>query len=536
MLNAKQFVFFDEFFPKEVGLGPVVMEFYTQLVNKMVSLSEHPTNSAKWRERRSDGLKGLQSVCGSDQLFKKAAMERYGVAMVPVVLHNFAGKDEATLGKKDTLPSMGQHKGSEPVLSLKSRGQETLKALFTNLPSSAFKVVLSAVLSHLDTSGTWDQTDFVVESIKLIHAATPSSNHYILLASLLDRFKDVPGKLSLQHRVSLMSCLSYMVIQGGNAITLAHLELLEVFVKHLEWASAMTTNEPKAKATLDDFSHLLISSTGNLILSLSYPNQLNDMTHYLTSRLVQAKHKKPLLECVDALLSSRMSLLEYPSTVAAVSTPDKSAAPVAHAPISFDVLKPVLAFYNDGHEATRVLVFSILDKALKLDFKVTHSYPTEADTSFSADLKAGIQERLAVSNGLTTKPSLPVDFVIASTLLIHSCRVFGYKEVSRVVYFVLSLQDELTDGPATKQRDISSRQRGICNVSLTVLLELAKWLENKGLEEYFMKMKGERVASGQWEPSVEFGAGCVESLKGKTFAWVFLLFFYRVWETCSCFT
>lgn len=504
------------------------MEFYTQLVRKMVSLSEHPTGSAKWRDRRSYGLKGLHSVCLSDQLFKKAAMERYGVSMAPVLLNNFAGKDEASLGKTDTLPSMGPHKGSSlgPTMSLKSRGQETLKALFTNLPSSAFKPVLSAVLAHLDASGAWDQTEFVVDTIKLIQAATPSSNHYILLACLLDRFKDVPGKLSLQHRVSLVSCLSYMVIQGGNPITLAHLELLEVFVKHLEWTSdSSTTKTTKTPATLDNFSHLLISSTGNLILSLSYPNQLNDMTHYLTSRLFEAKHKKPLLECVDALLSSRMSLLEPPSTAVSVTSPDKSYAPVAHAPISFDVLQPVLAFYNDDHEATRVLVFSILDKALKLDFKVSHSYPTEADTSFSADLKSAIQDRLAVSsNGATvTKPSLPVDFAIASTLLIHSCRVFGYKEVSRVVYFVLSLQDELTAGPGgtMQQREMSSRQRAVCNVALTVLLELAKWLENKGLEEYFSNMKGERVASGQWEPGVEVGAGCVEALKGKTFAWVF---------------
>ena len=319
-------------------------------------------------------------------------------------------------------------------------------------------------------------------------------------------------------------------------ITLANLELMEIFVKSLEGSHVPSTppESPPHKDTSrvtpssleKEYVQLLIVSTGNLILGLSYPNQLNDMLSYLVNRLYDVEKKRPILECIHALLSTRMSLLDVPSptslaTTGGGKTGRKSASSpslpltVSHAPVSFELLIPVLKFYNDMHVSTRVLVYKILDTALKLDYKMTHSYPTEADTSFSDRLKSSMADRLL------SPSALPVDFVIAGSLLPLLGHVFGGSEIARVVDFIFYLQSELLAGEnekcsATTSSDFGARQRALGNLTVLALKELGTLLELEDLVKYVKGVQETREVGKEWEPRLDWTleAFTVPSKKG----------------------
>ncbi len=213
----------------------------------------------------------------------------------------------------------------------------------------------------MDEHKLWESTYLVVRVVQIIQTScSQSQNLYILLSSLLEKLQDTERRFSALAKFTIVSCIAQLIIQGGAVITLANLELLEVFVTQLQMK--LDTTDEKLQS---DYNHLLISSTGNLALSLSYPNQLNDLINFLSKQLNQSSSLGHILECINALLSTRNSpffgknLSRRETTI------------IVHSPISYEVLRPCLNYYSDECQDIRLLVFAILEKALKLD--LTHA-------------------------------------------------------------------------------------------------------------------------------------------------------------------
>ena len=104
----------------------------------------------------------------------------------------------------------------------------------------------------LTKSRAWESTQVILKLIQCIHSNSLSQNHYSLLSAILERLdQDSPQNLSPGARFTLLSCLSFMALQGGSALTLANLELLDTFMNHLN------SSQPSQQA-----SDLIISSIG----------------------------------------------------------------------------------------------------------------------------------------------------------------------------------------------------------------------------------------------------------------------------------
>ena len=89
-------------------------------------------------------------------------------------------------------------------------------------------------------------------------ACSQSQNFYILLSSLLEKLQDPKKQLLAPGKFTIVSCIAQIIIQGGSVVTLANLELLEVFVTELQ-----RKLDTKDKNLGNDYKHLLLSSTGN---------------------------------------------------------------------------------------------------------------------------------------------------------------------------------------------------------------------------------------------------------------------------------
>jgi hypothetical protein len=201
-------------------------------------------------------------------------------------------------------------------------------------------------------------------------SCSQSQNLYILLSSLLEKLQDTEKGFSAYAKFTIVSCIAQLIIQGGAVITLANLELLEVFVTQLQ--TKLDSSDEKLQR---DYNHLLISSSGNLALSLSYPNQLNDLINFLAKQLNQSNNIIPILECINALLYTRNSPFFRKKTLSR-----RESSIIVHSPISYEVLRPCLNYYSNESQGLpfkltltdiRFLVFTILEKALKLD--VSHA-------------------------------------------------------------------------------------------------------------------------------------------------------------------
>lgn len=123
-------------------------------------------------------------------------------------------------------------------------------------------------------------------------------------------------------------------------ITLASLELLQVITKLLQNATNIPDNLLQKETVV-----LLIDSIGNLGLSFSYPNQLNDHLYYLLNRLSDVENKIWVLESIHSLFTKRLSLSETKSCI--------------HFPISFQVLTPLLEYYNHPSQGNQLLYLTI---------------------------------------------------------------------------------------------------------------------------------------------------------------------------------
>ena len=110
----------------------------------------------------------------------------------------------------------------------------------------------------LDENKLWESTWLVVRVVEIIqNSCSQSQNLYILLSSLLEKIQDTEKRFSANAKFTIVSCIAQLIIQGGAVITLANLELLEVFVTQLQ--SNLDTTDAKLQK---DYQHLLISSTG----------------------------------------------------------------------------------------------------------------------------------------------------------------------------------------------------------------------------------------------------------------------------------
>ena len=245
------------------------------------------------------------------------------------------------------------------------------------------------------------------------------------------------------------------------------------------------------------------------------------MLLFLLNRLYQQNllHRKPILDCLDSLLSTRMSLLDLETPKTTPTTASR-----VHAPISFEILSPVLMFYNDSHwgggfdfltpsrnaqgrlfyprQGTQV---GLQNHAVSALIRLTQcsSYPTDADTSFSDQLHSCIEARLL---SLDASPS---DFCIGSILLVSACQVFGNLTIIKTVALLKRFQE-------CKSKD-AVRQRALGNVCVNVLLDLALSLDLDPLIGYLEQLKVQRVDAREWSPGIERGESLVDQLESSTF-------------------
>lgn len=112
----------------------------------------------------------------------------------------------------------------------------------------------------MDERKLWESTWLVVRVIEIIaNSCSQSQNLYILLSGLLEKLQDTENVFSAFSKFTIVSCIAQLIIQGGAVITLANLELLEVFVTQLQ--TKLETSDEKLQ---NDYNHLLISSTGTI--------------------------------------------------------------------------------------------------------------------------------------------------------------------------------------------------------------------------------------------------------------------------------
>ena len=110
----------------------------------------------------------------------------------------------------------------------------------------------------MDENKLWESTWLVVRVAQIVQTSCcQSQNLYILLSSLLEKLQDTEKRFSATAKFTIVSCIAQLIVQGGAVITLANLELLEVFVTELE--KKLDTGDDKLQK---DYEHLLISSTG----------------------------------------------------------------------------------------------------------------------------------------------------------------------------------------------------------------------------------------------------------------------------------
>ena len=105
--------------------------------------------------------------------------------------------------------------------------------------------------------------------------------------------------------------------------------------------------------------HMII---GHLTMSLSYPNQMNDMLSCMMTRLASKSlesEKSQILQCIHAQFSTRYSFLKTLELRQSV----------LHAPISFELLRPLVLVFNHPSLEMRKWSFLIFYQALLLDTK-----------------------------------------------------------------------------------------------------------------------------------------------------------------------
>lgn len=261
-----------------------------------------------------------------------------------------------------------------------------------------------------------------------------------------------------------------------------------------------------------------------MALSLSYPNQLNDLINFLSKQLNQSTSIGPILECINALLYTRNSPFFKKKTLSR-----RESSIIVHSPISYEVLRPCLQFYT--HESQGIIDFNIncrrysilsilnTSKSLKARYQSCtvrfirlkgSSYPTESDSSFCMEMR----EKMLFC--LSQPFVKPIDFSMCGTLLTCICQVFGLVEFGRVAPFLFVLQDESIAGRIHHAACLQ-------NVILNVLSESSNSLGLSELYSTIQDIINDRKSKNMWVDEMENGESNIEKCLNLEFRYFFWL-------------
>ncbi|KAJ3299697.1 hypothetical protein HK104_007625 [Borealophlyctis nickersoniae] len=558
------FVTFSSYHNHEGTYDTEFTDVYSQVLQKFCKLAAYETSDLVLQHKsRLSGLKGIQAIAKSNSFLANPRAEAYSEVMLPAILINIMDPlRPSTLGTRSSrslrgkTPSMHSHRNSITDELITDRELEhtadgCLHELFGKTNVITLKTLMGHIWKYLDTNNEWDSKSYVVHLVKTLAAAVQPQHRYVLMSLLIERLNDENFAKSTGIKTTLVAALTQMISNGGGAVGLTVLELLETLVKHLQQSAIAATRGGESKKEEEVvIQDALINAIGSLSVHLAYPDQINDIVAYVANRLrldaavpqdgnaAQAPNapqacteiRRLHLRALAAVVTTRESQL-----LSASGDLNSKRTSVSRSHVSYELLVPMLQFLTDDnpgkcvavkpcHKIAKTNVSSPkLITGMTLEIRIqffTFFYKLMMLEALEAayrnhfapvDLEVLHRRLFEYATMPTTNP---VDFVIVGNLFVASLKRYYIDELLRTVPIMFALHNLILDGKVANP----PRQRALASMVIEYFGALGEFLNNADLKQYAAEVKQEHIDQRMWSPEIEVSYDAVAKLSTRTFS------------------